>query len=166
MKRLLIAIVALSLFAVPALAETKIARVDMQKALNACDAGKDAKKQIDALVQKYEGDFKLKQDAITAMQKDLEKEAAVLSDSAKQEKAKEYQQKVIEITQLRKKIQDELKAKDKELTNKILEELYAELEVISKKKGYNLVLNEGVFMYADGSIEDLTQDVVDAHNAK
>jgi outer membrane protein len=166
MKKILIAVLALTLFALPALAETKIATVDMQKALNNCKAGEQAKNQLDELVHKYESDFKAKQDALQAMQKDVEQQAAMLSDSAKKEKAQEFQQKIAELSVMQKQIKSELQKKDKELTEPILEELLVLLKEISEKDGYNVVMRNETLIFADDTVKDLTDDLIAAHDAK
>jgi outer membrane protein len=166
MKRIIVAVFALALFATPALAETKIASVDMQEALNSCKAGISAKAQLEELVHKYESEFKVKQEALQAMQQDAEKQAAMLSDTAKKQKAQEFQQKFAELANLQKEIKSELSKKDKELTSPILEELMALLKDVSKKNGYNLVLRNENLMFVDATIKDLTADLVKAHDAK
>ncbi len=51
MKRIMVALIAVLLFVTPALAETKIGYVDLQKALNLSKAGAQAKSDISNLVK-------------------------------------------------------------------------------------------------------------------
>ncbi len=64
----------------------KIGYVDMQKALNQCEAGKDAKKTITEEVEKMQKSFQGKQRELEKVKEDLEKRGSVLSESVRREK--------------------------------------------------------------------------------
>jgi outer membrane protein len=166
MKRIIVAIIALALFATPVLAETKIAWVDMQQALNNCEAGAAAKNQLNELVSKYDEEYKAKQEALQALQQDAEKQAAMLSDDAKKEKVLELQKKYTELTQLKSQIQSDLQQKDSELTTPIIQELLAMLKELSEKGGYDLVFTKDSLIFYEDTVKDLTADLIAAHDAQ
>jgi len=166
MKRIIIALIAILMLAAPALAETKVAYVDLQKALNLSKAGAQAKSDISTLVKKYEGEFKTKQEDLLAKKGDLEKQATLLSDSAKAEKEREYQKEVRDLQRFQKDVKDELQLKDGEYTKRILNELFEILQKIGKDGGYTMILekNEGAVIYASDNV-DLTDELIKQYDA-
>lgn len=166
MKKVVLAVVAVLLLALPALAETKIGYVDLQKALNLSKAGAKAKSDITALVKKYEAEFKEKQDGLLKKKGELEKQGALLSDSAKAEKERDYQKEVKELQRFQKDVKDELQQKDAEHTRRILNELLGVLQKMGKDGGYSMILekNEGAVIYAAESV-DLTDELIEKYDA-
>jgi outer membrane protein len=166
MNKLIVALIALLLLAAPALAETKIAYVDLQKALNLSKAGVAAKNEIAAQVKKYEAEFKNKQEDLQRMKADLEKQAVLLSDSAKAQKERDFQQNVKELQRFQKDIKDELQQKDADHTKRILNELFEILQKLGEEGGYSMIIekNEGAVIFADESV-DLTDDLIKAFDA-
>jgi outer membrane protein len=166
MKKIVVALMALLLLAAPALADTKIAYVDLQKALNLSKAGAQAKSDIGVQVKKYEAEFKTKQEKLMKMKGELEKQAALLSDSAKAEKEREFQKNVVDLQRFQKDIKQELQQKDAGLTKQILSELYVILQKIGKDGGYTMILekNEGAIIYAVENL-DLTNELIKTYNA-
>ena len=166
MNKIIVTLIAVLLLAAPALAETKIAYVDLQKALNLSKSGVEAKQQIGVQVKSYEAEFKAKQDDLLKLKEELEKQAVLLSDSAKAQKEREYQQNVKELQRFQKDIKDELQQRDGELTKRILNDLFEILQGLGKEGGYSMVLekNEGAVIYADESV-DLTDELIKAYDA-
>ena len=144
----------------------KVGYVDLQKALNTCKAGKDAKGTISALVKKYEDEFKAKQEDLLKLKTNLEKQASLLSVDARKEKEREYQQEVKELQRFQKDVKEELQQKDADHTKRILNELFETLKSIGKEGQYTMILekNEGAVIYADEKI-DLTDQLVKKYDA-
>lgn len=166
MKKMMTVLIAVLLLATPVLAETKIAYVDLQKALNLSKAGAAAKGEISDLVKKYEAEFKGKQEELLKKKSELEKQASLLSDSAKADKEREYQKEVVDLQRFQKDVKDELQQKDAEHTKRILNELFEILQKIGKDGKYTMILekNQGAVIYAAESI-DLTDQVIKAYDA-
>lgn len=166
MRKIIVALIAVLMLAAPALAETKFAYVDLQKALNLSKAGAQAKSDISTLVKKYEDEFKTMQEGLLKKKGELEKQATLLSDTAKAEKEREYQKEVRDLQRFQKDVKDELQLKDNELTKRILNELFEILQKIGKDGGYTMVIekNEGAIIYADESI-DLTDELIKQYDA-
>lgn len=167
MKRMMIALFAVALLSAPAFAEVKIAYVDLQKALNISQAGAAAKEEISAQVKKYEAEFKSKQDQLMQMKNELEKQGALLSETARAEKEREYQQQLKDLQRFQKDVQDDLQQQDSAYTKRILNELYDILQALGEENGYTLILekNEGAVVYADETI-DLTDALIEAYDAQ
>lgn len=167
MKQLVLVAVALLFTASTAFAAGGVAYIDLQKALNLSEAGVTAKKEISEQVKKYEAIVKEKQEALMAQKQDIEKQAVLLSDDAKAEKARDYQQKVKELERFTKDIQEELQQKDADFTKQILAEIFKIIDAIGKEGDFDVILEktESSLLYASERI-DLTQKVIDAYNSK
>lgn len=166
MRKIIIALIAVLMLAAPALAETKVAYVDLQKALNLSKAGAQAKSDISTLVKKYENEFKTKQESLLTKKGELEKQATLLSDSAKAEKEREYQNDVRDIKRFQDDVKNDLQLKDGEYTKRILNELFEILQKIGKDGNYTMILekNEGAVIYAAESV-DLTDELIKKYDA-
>lgn len=167
MKHLVLVLAALLLTASMSFAAGGVAYIDLQKALNLSEAGVTAKQEISEQVKKYEAIVKGKQEALLAQKQDIEKQAIVLDDDAKAQKAREYQQQVKELERFTKDIQEELQQKDADFTKQILAEIFDIIDALGKEGDYDVILEktESSLLYASERI-DLTQKVIDAYNAK
>jgi len=143
----------------------KLGYIDMQKALNLSDSGKEAKEQLAAKVKKYQDEINVKQEELKKLKDDLEKQSVLLSETARSNKEKDYQQKLKEFQRFTKDAQDELQAKDEEFTKKIIEELEKVIQDYGRKNGYSFIFirNEGM-IYVDDKA-DVTDDILKLFNA-
>lgn len=169
MKRLIgLALAILLVSAAPALAgETKIAFIDLQKALNLSAAGKAAKEKIGVKVKEYEILIDSRQEELKKAKEELEKKALLLSESARADKERDYQQKLKEFQRYTKDIQEELQQQDADHTRRILEDIFSVIKSIGETENFTLVLEktESSILYADDQI-DLTAKVIKAYDAK
>ena len=165
MRNLLLILAAMILLVSPALAAQKIAYVDLQKALNLSQQGSQAKQEISELVKKYEAEFKDKQQALLQKKDELQKQAALLSDSAKAEKEREYQQEVKDLQRFQSDVKEELQQRDAEHTQRILSEMNKILQQLGEQGGYSMILekNEGAVLYAVEAV-DLTDELIEAYD--
>lgn len=169
MKRIVAAaVVALSLMAAPlafGADGVKLGYIDMQKALNLSEAGKEAKEQLAAKVKKYQDEINGKQEELKKLKDDLEKQSVLLSEAARSAKEKDYQQKLKEFQRFTKDAQDELQARDEEFTKKIIEELERLVQEFGRKNGYTFIFvrNEGMIFVDDKA--DVTDEVLKNFNS-
>ncbi|MBE0596427.1 MAG: OmpH family outer membrane protein [Desulfuromonadales bacterium] len=156
------------LLAAPAVAaDVKIGYVDLQKALNLSEAGKSAKEKIAKTVKEYEGTVEARQKELKRIKDDLDKQSLVLSETARGDKEREYQQKLKEFQRFTKDIQEELQQKDTDFTRQILEELLKVIREIGQKEGYTLLFEqtESSLLYADAKI-DITDKVIKTYDSR
>ena len=167
MKRCIMAVIlACCVAATPVFAaDVRLGYIDMQRALNASDAGKEAKEQLAARVKKYQDEINAKQVEIKKLKDDLEKQGMLLSESARASKEKDYQQRLKEFQRFTKDAQDELQGKDEEYTRKILESMEKVIKDFGRKNGYTFIFvkNEGL-LFADDKA-DVTEEVLKLLNA-
>ncbi|HCE67312.1 MAG: hypothetical protein A2X82_12705 [Geobacteraceae bacterium GWC2_55_20] len=167
MKKLLVAgiaalcMVSTSVFA----ADVKLGYIDMQRALNGSEAGKEAKEQLAARVKKYQDEINVKQDDLKKLKDELEKQGMLLSESARASKEKDYQNKLKDFQRFTKDAQDELQGKDEEFTRKILEGMEKVIQEYGRKNGFTFIFvkNESMLFVDDKS--DLTEEVLKLFNA-
>lgn len=166
MKRFTIVLVALLLFVTPAFAEMRIGYVDLQKALNLSKAGAEAKSEIAAQAKEYEIEFKIKEGEFLKLKGELEKQAALLSDSAKQEKLQVYQKSVADLQKFQQDAQRKLQQEDGKLTQVILKDLSVILETMGKEGKYSMILerSESGLVYIAEDINDLTDDLIASYD--
>jgi len=117
------------------------------------------------LVKKYEAEFKDKQQALLQKKDELQKQAALLSDSAKAEKEREYQQEVKDLQRFQSDVKEELQQRDAEHTQRILNEMNKILQQLGEQGGYSMILekNEGAVLYAVEAV-DLTDELIEAYD--
>jgi outer membrane protein len=163
---LLVGILACCIAAAPAFAaDLKLGYIDMQRALNASEAGKEAKEQLATRVKKYQEEINTKQESIKKLKDELEKQGMLLSESARAAKEKDYQQRLKEFQRFTKDAQDELQGKDEEFTRKILEGMEKIIQEFGRKNGYTFIFvkNEGM-LFVDDKV-DVTEEVLKILNA-
>lgn len=168
MKKILLAAVML-LYSTVAFASgnTKIGYIDLQKALNESEAGKEAKASFNKRVEELQKVLDEKQNELKKLQEELEKQKGLLTTEAKGEKEKVYQQKLKDVQRFAKDSQEELQQKDAELTKKILKDLREVIKKIGTDEGYTIILEKGdslVLFAAEGV--DITDKVIKAYGAK
>lgn len=143
-------------------ADTKIAFVDMQKAVQSTAAGKKAKSDLEGELEKRKKDLQKKDADLKKMREDLEKKKSVLSEEALAKKQQEFQEEFGQFQQTVQKSQLELQKREQDLTGPILKKMKTVIEKVAKDKGYTLVLeNSAMVLYASKDA-DITDDVVKA----
>ena len=144
-----------------AASEYKFGFVDLQAALNICKAGQDAKEEFAKRVEKAEGKLSSQQEELKRLKEILEKQSTMLSEEARKDKEWDYQTKLRDFKRLYEDSQDELKAKDSEVTKEILQEMVIIVHDYGKEKGYTFIFekSESALLYADESM-DVTKDII------
>jgi outer membrane protein len=168
-KRMLVVIgIALFGFLGSALAaDLKIAYVDIQKAVNESNAGKDAKKVITKEVEKFQRQITDKQKELQTMKESLEKQAAMLTPDARATREKEYQNKLREFQRWGEDTQNEINQKRMEMERNISLALFKVIQKVGADEGYTLILekNESIVLFVSKTI-DLTDRIIKAYDAQ
>jgi outer membrane protein len=145
----------------------KIAYVDMQKALNLSLAGQEAKKVMTQEVEKMERSFSGKQKELDKLREDLEKRGTVMSEMVRTEKERDYQTKLRDLQRMQRDYQDDLRRKDRELTEVILKDLDGIVKKIGEERQYTVILekNQPAVVYISNTL-DMTDEVIKLLNEK
>lgn len=150
-----------------AFAQTKIAYVDLQRALLEVEDGKKAKAKLKKEFDAKQKELDEKQKQVVKMKETLESSAQMMTEQARQQKAMELQKKMYELQQLYMKLQGELSQKEAKATQEIFERMGAIIETIGKEKSYDLILEktESSVLYAP-KVMDITSEVIKRYNSK
>ena len=144
-----------------------IGYVDLQKVLNLSNAGKKAKEQLSERVKKFQDEINKKQEDLKKLKDVLEKQGAYLSEKAKSEKDREYQLGLKEFQRLTKDAQEDLQAKDEELTRGILVEIEKVVQDYGKKNDFTIIFirNESMlFANEKADVTDAVLKIFDSSN--
>jgi outer membrane protein len=169
MKRIIITLIlALSMsFASAALGAdgVKLGSVDIQKVLQLSDAGKEAKELLAGKANKYEGEKTAREEELKKLKAELERQTVLLADDARKAKEQNFMQKRKELDRFLKDAQEEMQAKNDELTNRIVDEVVKIIQEYGRKNGFTIVFvkNEGM-IYVDEKA-DLTDEILKTFNA-
>ncbi len=145
----------------------KIGYVDMQRALNQCEAGQDAKKTISGDVEKMQKNFMARQKELEKLKEDLEKRGSVMNENVRRDKEKDYQLKLRDLQRLQRDFEEDLRRRDREYTERVLRDLEKIIKKMGEDGKYTLILekNQPAVIYVGGAL-DLTDEVIKIANNK
>jgi outer membrane protein len=153
--------VVLSAFSLSAAAEFKAGVIDMQKAIQATNAGKKAKKELEGEFEKKKKDLKKKEDDLKKKAEAFEKKKMVLSDKVREEQQAEIQEEMMKFRDELGKSQAMIQQKERDLTKPILDKIQKAIGDVAKEKDLSMVFerSEQSAMYAKPEL-DITEEVI------
>ncbi|MGO9602587.1 MAG: OmpH family outer membrane protein [Candidatus Binataceae bacterium] len=157
---LLLAVLA---FAPPAHAQIKLAFVDVQRALNECDAGKKAKSEFQSKIQLLDSRLQRQQNEVEGLKNQLESKGMLMGADARQNLQDEYVRKAKDLDRDLKDARDDLQRQDNEITSKILHDLGTIIRNLGEQNGYTLVMEKGSILWGSPSL-DITDQVIRSYN--
>lgn len=166
-------------------AELNIGTVDMNKIFQSYGKTKEAEAKINEARETAKGEFDTRQEALKKLVEEVQKlqqeiQSQAASDSLKAQKTKARDEKVSEVRNQERELQEFRMTREKQLQdqalrmrNSIVEEINEIIQGIIKEKGYALVFDSTgpsvngvpVVVYADSKF-DFSEDVIKALNAK
>jgi outer membrane protein len=165
-KAAVLAVVTLALAPALAAAEQKIGFVDMHRALNEVDEGKAATALLKRDFDEKQKQLDAKKTEFDKLQADLEKQAVVMSDAAKREKAGELDRRARELQGLFMQLQKDLSEREQVATRGIFEKMSAIVRDIAEAEGFTIVLEKGPSVIYSPASLDLTSELIRKYNAK
>ncbi len=164
---ILVLVLSFSVSAMAATADMKIAVVDLQKALQSVDTGKNAKSTLEKEFNEKKKALQAEEQAIKKMSEDFKKQSLVLSDEAKQRKQNEIQERLVKYRELFGKSQFDIQNRERQLTEPIIGKLKGIVEELGTKQGYTIILekNENNVLFSQPK-DDLTEEVIKSYNKK
>jgi outer membrane protein len=141
--------------------DLKIGYVDIQKAVNECNAGKEAKKALTKEAEKIQQQSIQKQKDLQQMKDSFEKQAPMLNLEARAAKEKDFQSKLRDFQRWAEDNQNEIKQKLAEIERNLSIGLQKVIQKVGADEGYTLIVekNENIVLYVSKSI-DLTERVI------
>jgi outer membrane protein len=148
-----------------AMAAEKTGFVDIREIMIKSDAGKKASEEFKKLYEKDRTKIQEKEAELKKLKDELEKQRAILTETAMKEKEAAYQKKFRDYQILVKDSNEELQARDQELSKKLIPEILKVVQFIGDREKYTLIIDIGtipVAYYAKGN--DLTARVTEEMN--
>ena len=145
----------------------KIGSVDIQKAVNECHSGKEAKKALTKEVEKFQGLIAERQRELQEMKESLEKQGLMLSPEARAAREKELQTRARDFQRWGEDVQNEINQKRAEMERNIFVGLQKVIQKLGADEGYTLILekNENIVLFSSKST-DITDLVIKAYDAQ
>ncbi len=163
-NRLMVTVALLAFFAAaPARAEVKLAYVDVQRALNECEAGKVAKADFRVKVQSVEQKLQSEENEVARLKDELEKKGMLMKPEQRQSLQDEYINKAKNFERDFKDSKDDLERKDQEMTSMIIHDLAEVIRDVGEKSSYTMVMEKGQILYGMPGI-DITDQVIRTYN--
>lgn len=133
----------------------KFGYVDIQKAIQATEAGKKAKKELEAEFNKKKKVLEGKEKDLNEMRTDLEKKAMVLSEEVRDKRRAELQEEFMKYQKLASESQQSIQNRERELTGPIVEKMLKVVAKVAEKEGYSMIFvkNEQTLLWARKDLE-------------
>ncbi len=145
----------------------KIGSVDIQKAVNECQEGKEAKKALTKEVEKFQALIAGKQRELQEMKESLEKQGLMLNPEVRTAREKELQTTLRDFQRWGEDVQNEINQKRIEMERNIFVGLQKVIQKLGPDEGYTLILerNENIVLFASKST-DITDQVIKVYDAQ
>jgi outer membrane protein len=146
-------------------ADLKVGYVDIQKAMNECNAGKEAKKTIQKEMDKLQHQFQEKQKDLQTTRETVDKQTPMLTPDARANKEKEFQTKVRDYQRWLDDNQKEIRQKGLDMEQTITSGLQKVIQKVGADEGYTLILEGSILLYGSKAL-DITDRVIKAYDAQ
>lgn len=167
MRRSLIVVLFVSLFASAAQADLKVGYVDLQRALLEVSEGQLAKSKLKSEMDKKKAELDAEQAKLTDDKAVLDKQGAMMSEEVRTQKFTEWQKRLYDVMQKAQKVQIDLQEKERTELKKIFEKMDPIIAAIAQREGLTMVFEktDSGLVYAPPSL-DLTNELVRTYNEK
>jgi outer membrane protein len=160
-----ILILALVFAASPAAAAEKTGFVDVREIMLTSSAGKKAAEDFKIAFEKDKAVIQEKEAELKKLKDELEKQRPLLKEEVMKEKETAYQKKFRDYQIMVKDSNEELQAKDQDLSKKMIPEILKIVQAIGEKEKYSMIVDVSAIPLAYHAKENnLTKRVVDEFN--
>ena len=118
----------------------KIAVISIQEVLERSSAGREARRRLEAEVDKHRSGLQREQAALEALRDEIDKKSSVWSDQVRTDKEREFQRRLREFEASNEDAQLAVQQQERTLMEPILQELDKIIEEFGRKNGYALIL--------------------------
>ncbi len=153
-------------FLTPVLAHAKrIGYVDLRKALNEVDDGRDAKNKLQQKKGSYQSKLNQEQEKLKREKKLFDRRATILRGEAKRKAQLKLQQKFLELQKMYSSLTRELAQEEAKETRVIFRKMEVIIRQIAEKEGLDLMLEktESSILYARSGM-DYTNELIRIYN--
>ncbi len=155
--------IVVSLFGKLADAETKVAVVDVQRAVMQTEDGLRAQATLKKMFDSRQQELNKKQQDLQKQKEDIDKQSKVLSQQALQKKVEDWQRQMAELQQTFVEYNKELEKKQKEMTDPIFERVIGAIKRIAGTDSYDLIVDRATVAFSRSDL-DLTDRVIQFAN--
>ena len=144
MKRVLLSIIALAVFATGTLAELKMGYIDSEVLKERLPEFRDAQRKLDQLRQDYENQAKDREAKLVKLQEDFRRQEMLMSEARKTELQAEFEGKVQQLQQFTQEKfgpEGELMRKNIELSEPIFKKINDKIQGMAEEGGYDFILD-------------------------
>ncbi len=142
----------------------KVAVIDVNKVLNESEAGKAAKKKMEARYEELKKKIDVKQDEAKKMKEELDKQKILLGKEKLKEREDALKGKIDELRQLTQESEKEMQGRQGEMTRDILKVIETRLDKFIADEKIDLVLEKSAgVIHANASL-DITAKVLELVN--
>jgi outer membrane protein len=145
-------------------ADLRLGYVDIQRALNECRAGKEARTQFRGRIERLQSQLQGEQDDVERLKRELEQKGALMQSDQRQNMEDDYAKKARRFQDDYKNSRDELQEKDNQVTGAIVRDLATVVRQIGEKNGYTMIMEKGTLLWAVPGT-DITDQVIRAYDA-
>lgn len=145
---------------------TRIAVVDLQRALSETDDGRRAKARLEKLQKQRQAELEKAQQDLKKATEDYQRQEKLLSAEAKQRRQADLQKRYVDLQQKYVEYQQELAQREGELTQEILARMQKIIRRMGQADGYTLILerSEGGVVWSPSNL-DLTDQLIQRYEA-
>jgi len=146
-------------------AEIKLGFVDLQRALNECDAGKGARERFLGEMEAKQARLRKEKEALDSKREEFDKKAMLLREKERQSMEQQLEDQGLAFKRKYEDYQKELKRMDSEYTGTILKDLETIIGTLGSEGGYTVIFemqNSGI-VYGDPGA-DLTDEIIRRYN--
>ena len=145
--------------------DLKVGFVNLQKAVSVSRRGKDARKSFQAALKDKQEALSKEQKAIQKQGQDLEKQALLMKESERARARRQFQLRVRDHERKMRDVREELRLKEREITDEILKDLQKIIAEVGKTGKFTMILERGQLLYTDKGT-DITDDVIELYNKR
>jgi outer membrane protein len=140
-------------------ADVKIGVIDTQKIMRESNAAKNARAIFLKDVEAKRNIFNAKQKELQTLQEEINNKGKDMAASVRKEKTEKLSREIKELDRLKTDLEEELKKKDNELTQKLLKEIRDIVIEYRKKEKYAIIHEKQTVVSYDEAI-DITDKII------
>ena len=141
---------------------TKIGFVDLQKVVQSTSTGKAAKESLEKEFNKIKKEIDQKEADLTKMKEDLDKKKSAYSEAVFNRKMSEFQQEVMKHQEMLAKNNNEIRKKERDLTQPVIDSILQIVEKKAKDENYSVIFEKQTVLWAKTDLE-ITDQIVEEY---
>lgn len=152
------------LFGATAHADTRVAVIDVQRAVMQTEDGLRAQANLKKLFDSRQQELNRKQNELGKQKEEIEKQSKVLSKEALGKRVDDWQKQMNELQGVFMEYNKELEKKQKEMTDPIFEKVLMIVKRLATTENYDLVVDKNTVAYVRTDL-DLTDKCIQIYNS-